>query len=542
MSSDAADTGENASAAGSRGAPGAAPAYATSRWIIAASVVFGALMSVMDVSVVNVALPHMMGSFGQTLSEITWVATSYSIAEIIMATMAGWWSTLIGRKRLYITSFVIFTIGSMLAGTSRSFTQILVYRTIQGIGGGALIPVSLAILRETFPPEEQGMAMSVYGMGVVLAPAIGPVLGGWLTDHYGWPWIFYINIPFSIIGITLVSIFLHDPPYLRRGMRSIDWLGITLLTVGLTGMQVVLERGQELNWFESTWIVTATAITAASLATLLLWEWRVPDPVLNLRLLRNLPLSAGSAIGILFGLALYGSTFLLPALLQTLLGYPAYDAGIVLLPRAMTLFLMMPVVGWMYNRFDPRLLIAVGIMLIYASFRDLAHLSADVNFSHLLPILVVMGLGMPFMFVTLTAVSVSTVPREHVTEASSLYTLSRRVGGNIGYALLATIIDRRSQLHRAQLVSGVTASSAAFASAQGHLANLLVHRGVPASLAPLKATALINGVINQQAGLMAYNDAAWVVGLTFLATLPLLFLFPGRATIGAGPPSAAAGD
>ncbi len=519
---------------------GPANASAASRWIVAVSVVFGALMSVMDVSVVNVALPHMMGSFGRTLSEITWVATSYSIAEIIMATMAGWWSTLVGRKRLYITSFVIFTIGSVLAGTARSFEQMLLYRTIQGIGGGSLIPVSLAILRETFPPEEQGQAMSIYGMGVVLAPAIGPVLGGWLTDQYGWPWIFYINIPFAIVGIAMVSVFLEDPPYLQRGVKKIDWLGITLLTIGLTGMQVVLERGQELNWFESHWIVIATAITAVSMIGLILWERRVREPVLDLRLLRNGPLSAGSSIGLLFGIALYGSTFLLPAMLQTLLGYTAYHAGVTLLPRALTIFAMMPVVGWLYNRFDPRLLITVGLLLIHFSFGGLAHLSADVEFWSLLPILVVMGLGMPFMFVTLTAVSVSTVPRQHVTAAASIYTLSRRVGGNIGYAMLATLIDRRSQFHRSQLVANVTATNPAYATSHSQLGALLAQRGVPAGLAGQKATAVINSFVNQQAGLMAYNDAAWVIGLLFLGTLPLLLLFPGkRATSAPGGDSGA---
>jgi MFS transporter, DHA2 family, multidrug resistance protein len=429
--------------------PHAVPMSAANRWIVALSVVFGALMSVMDVSVVNVALPHMMGSFGRTLTEITWVATSYSIAEIIMATMAGWWSTLIGRKRLYIVSFVIFTLGSVLAGTARTFTEILAYRTLQGVGGGALIPVSLAILRETFPPEEQGLAMSIYGMGVVLAPAIGPVLGGWLTDKYGWPWIFYINVPFSIVGILMVSVFLEDPHYLRRGVRRVDWIGILLLTVGLTGMQVVLERGQEEDWFASTWIVAATIVTLLCLTALVVWELRRSEPVMNVRLLRNLPLAAGSSIGVLFGLVLYGSTFLLPALLQTLLGYTAYEAGITLLPRALTIFAMMPLVGWAYNYFDARWMLVIGIVLISWSMHLLGQLNANVGFWNLTPILVLMGLGMPFMFVTLTTVSVSTVPREYMTDASSIYTLSRRVGGNIGYALLATIVDRRGQLHRA---------------------------------------------------------------------------------------------
>jgi len=516
--------------------PTAAPApkrpdSAVNRWLIALSVLFGAIMAVLDVSVVNVALPHMMGTFGRTLSEVTWVATSYSIAEILMATLAGWFSTLIGRKRLYIASFVVFTIGSVLAGTATSFEQMLFYRIIQGLGGGALIPVSMAILRETFPPEEQGLAMSIYGMGVVVAPAIGPVLGGWLTDSYGWPWIFYINVPFAVIGIWMVSIFLEDPPYLRRGVERVDWAGITLLTVGLTGMQVVLERGQENEWFASNFILVTTVITVVALVALVTCEMRVAEPVVDLRLLlRNAPLAAGTGIGVLFGMALYGSTFLLPALLQTMLGYDAFDAGITLLPRATTLFLLMPVVGWLYNKTDPRVLIGFGIVLIYWSFDGLAHLSADVSYWNLVPILVMMGAGMSLQFVNLTTLSISTVPREHMTAASSLYTLSRRVGGNIGYALLATVVARRSQVHRAQLVHNLTPTNPAFVEAHGYLQQQLHRAGEQAAVAGAQATRLLDRLIDQQATLMAYNDAARLIGIIFVCTLPLLFLFPRRPT------------
>jgi MFS transporter, DHA2 family, multidrug resistance protein len=501
---------------------------AVQRWLIALSVLFGVLMSVLDVSVVNVALPHMMGSFGKTLSEVTWIATSYSIAEIIMATMAGWWSILVGRKRLYLTSLGLFTVGSVLAGTATSFEQMLLYRTLQGVGGGALIPVSLAILRETFPPEEQGVAMAVYGMGVVLAPAVGPVLGGWLTDRYGWPWIFYINVPFAIGGMLMASAFLEDPAYLKRGVARIDWGGIFLLTAGLTGMQVVLERGQENEWFASGWIVAATLATIACLSSMVFWELRRSEPVMDLRLLRNLPLAAGSGIGLLFGVALYGSTFLLPALLQTLLGYDAFDAGVTLLPRAVTLFLMMPLSGWLYNRVDGRLLIAAGILLIYWSFHDLAHLSTDVSFASLVPVLIPMGMGMAFQFVTLTTLSVSTVERENMTSASSLYTLSRRVGGNIGYALLATVVARRQQFHRTRMIGGLSATNPVFLAAQAGLAASLAGRGVAPESAPATATALFDSFVNRQSGIMAYNDAAWLVGLVFLATIPFLFLLPGR--------------
>jgi len=516
-----------------KGAGGTPPVVTsvTSRWIVAISVVFGTFMSVLDVTVVNVALPHMMGSFGRTLSEITWVATSYSIAEIIMATMAGWWSTVMGRKRLYVISMAIFVVGSILAGTARNFEQMMLYRTLQGIGGGALIPVSMAILRETFPPREQGLAMALYGMGVVLAPAIGPVLGGWLTDVYGWPWIFYINVPFGIAGIVMVSVFLEDPHYLRRGVRRIDWPGILFLTFGLTGMQVVLERGQEYNWFESSWIVVGAVVTIASLVCLTFQEFRSSEPVINLRLLGNRALGAGSAIGLLFGIALYGSTFLLPAMLQTLLGYDAYHSGLTLLPRAGTIFLMMPFVGWLYNYFDARLLVTLGVALIVWAFWDLAHLSTAVSYDHLVPILIIMGLGMPFQFVTVTTLAISTTRRESMTEASSLYTLLRRIGGNIGYALLATIVERRTQFHRSRMVKNISPTNPAFAAASAGLASLLEMRGVPPTLGTKTANSVVDQFINQQAGMMAYNDASWFVGLLFLSSLFLVALLPGRAAL-----------
>src|SRR5712692_2225935 len=271
----------------SPGSPGTTVS-ARKKWLVTFAVMSGSFLAVMDVSVVNVSMAHMMGNFGQTLSAITWVATSYSIAEMLMVTMAGWWSALVGRKRLYLASFVLFTLGSMLAGTAHTFTQMLCYRVIQGIGGGSFIPLSQAILRETYPPEEQGMAMAIFGMGVVLAPAMGPIVGGWLTDNYGWPWVFYINIPVSIVGILMVSAFVEDPPYLHRGITRVDWVGIALLTFGLIGMQVVLERGNENNWFHSSWITAGAVITFMALTTLVFWELRVREPIINFRVLRNI--------------------------------------------------------------------------------------------------------------------------------------------------------------------------------------------------------------------------------------------------------------
>ncbi|GAB6061982.1 DHA2 family efflux MFS transporter permease subunit [Deferrisoma palaeochoriense] len=496
---------------------------AVDKWLVAFTVMFGTFMAVMDVSVVNVALPHMMGSFGQDLSAITWVATSYSIAEIILATMAGWLSTLVGRKRLYLASFALFTVGSVLCGTAQTFGQMMVYRVLQGVGGGALIPVSQAILRETFPQEEQGMAMAIYGMGVVLAPAVGPILGGWLTDRYGWPWIFFINVPVSLLGMALIGAFVHDPPYLRRGVRRVDWVGLALLTVSLTAMQVVLERGQEKNWFDSGSIVGGTVVGAATLLALVVWELRVSEPVVNFRLLRNIPLTVGSTIGAIFGVALFGTTFVLPQFTQHLLGYPAFEAGLVLAPRSLTLLACMPLAGWLYRRVDPRLLILVGIGLNFWSYYDLSHLSLDAGFWNLVPMLLIMGAGMPFLFVTMTTVALSTVAKRDMTEASSLYTLARRVGGNVGYALVATLVARGQQIHRAHMVKHVSPLNPLYRWFEGAVGATSV-----GGAGTLGAHALASRLLDRQATMMAYNDVSWALGFMFLAIAPLLLLLPGH--------------
>ena len=498
------------------------------KWFIAIAVVFGAFLSVMDVSVVNVALPHMMGSFGQTLSAITWVATSYSIAEIIMVSMTGWLSTLIGRKRLLLFSFAVFTAGSMLCGTAHTFSQMLIYRVIQGIGGGALIPISQAILRETFPPRQQGMAMAFFGMGVVLAPAIGPIIGGWLTDHYGWAWIFYINVPFSLIGMLMISIFVHDPYYLKRGVKKVDWFGIAFLTVGLTSLQIVLERGQENNWFESNFIVAMTIMTVATLTAFVFWELTVKEPIVNFRLMKDTRLTVGSIIVFLFGIALFGTTFILPQFTQSLLGYPAYEAGLVLLPRAVALFLCMPMVGFLFNYINARIMIVFGFILIFFSYLFLAHLSIDMSFSNFVPMLLLMGAGMPFVFVTLSTASLISIPREELTAASGIYTLFQRIGGNVGYAFVATILERRSQFHRVHLIEQISLYSGAFQNFYQKFIGTISQQGMGPVVAQQRLLEITNRLVDRQAAMLGYNDVSWILGMMFIGIMPLVYFLPSK--------------
>ncbi len=486
----------------------------------------GTFLSVMDATVVNVALPHMMGSFGQDLLTITWVSTAYSIAEIIMITMSAWCTTLLGRKRLFLASMIVFTLGSVLAGTSKTFTQMITYRVLQGIGGGSLMPCSQAIARETFPPAEQGMAMAIYSMGVVLAPAIGPVIGGWLVDNYGWQWVFYINVPFCVVGLLMVSAFVTDPPYLKRGVANVDWTGIGLLTVGLTTMQVVLERGQDVDWFSNNWIVAGSVVTVIALLALVTWELHSDEPIMNLRLFRNVPLSVGSGLGMMVGFALFGSSFLLPQFTENLLNYPAYQAGMVLMPRAVAMLLTMPIVGRLYNLISPRTLIGAGIVALVVGYWKLGHFTLDVGFFNFLPILVMTGIGMGASMVTMSTVSLSTMPRSQMTGASSLYTLSRRVSGNVAYATLATLLARRSQVHHSELVGAVRGTNPAFRATDAQFQSFLGSHGVAAMAGQRPDLAMLDQVVNHQATMMAYNDCFWLMAVLLVVVLPFLFLLP----------------
>lgn len=508
---------------------GEAPQF--NKWLITASVLFGTVLSVMDVTIVNIAMPHMMGSLGQDLLSITWVSTAYSIAEMIMITMTAWWSTLLGRRRLLIGSMTLFTVGSVLAGTSQTFAQMLTWRVVQGAGGGSLIPASQAILRETFPPDEQGMAMAIYAMGVMLAPAAAPLIGGWLIDSYGWRWVFYVNVPFCIAGITMVSFFVHDPSYLRRGLKRIDWAGIALLTAGLVALQVVLERGQDLDWFSSNWIVLGTAIGAISLVGLIFWELFAREPVINFRLFRNLELSVGSAIGAQLGFILFGSVFIMPQLTQDVLGYSAFQAGLVTLPRALVMLALMPLVGRLYNHVSPRLMIGIGLTALFLSQWGLAHLSLQMNFWSFLVPMVLLGIGLAGTMVPVSTISLSTIHKAEMTGASGLYTLTRRVAGNIAYAIQATVVDRRGQYHRSVLVPDITGYNRLYLRDRAGFESRLFHFGYSRSAASRGATALANGIVNQQATMMAYNDANWVCAMIAIAMVPLLLLLPKRAPL-----------
>ena len=498
------------------------------KWMIAGTVLLGSFVVVMDVSIVNVAMPQMIGEFGVSLDAITWVAVAYSIAEILLVTMAAWCTTLLGRKRFYIASFALFTGASVLCGLARSLEMMIVARVLQGIGGGGLIPVAQATMLETFPERERGMAMAIYSMGVVVAPTVGPVLGGWLTDEYGWPWIFYVNVPVGLLGIFLAATVLHDPPYMRRTLARIDVAGIVLLAVGLTALQICLERGERENWFDSSFIVVTAVVALLALTALLGWELWVEEPVVNLRVLKNVPLAAGTCMGFVFGISLFGSLFILPLFLQRLQGYTVLDSGLLQMPRFLIMFVLTPIAGRLYNLVDNRVVIGAGIAMMMLGYMHWAHLTLDVGLAQLLPGMLLTGGGMSFMFGTMSAVVMRTVPVPLLTAASGLYTLVRRIGGNAGYALVANQVAHRTAFHRARLVEHLTPYDTATTQALDGLTGRLASSGLAPGVAEDSALKLLSGTVNRHATIMAYNDVFWIMGMLFVVSLPFLFLLGGR--------------
>jgi len=501
---------------------------AKEKWLIAVTVMLATYVAVIDLTIVNVALPQMRGTFGVTLDAVTWVAVAYNIAEIVMVTMASWFTRLMGRKRFYLACLTVFTVASVFSGLARSLEMMVLMRTVQGLGGGALIPMAQAIMLEVFPEEEHGMAMAVFMMGVVLAPAMGPVLGGWLTDAYGWPWIFYINIPIGGFSILLVLLFLKESAYLQRGLSRIDVIGIVLLVVGLTALQLFMEQGERRDWFESTFIVVVAVLALVALTALVLWELRVEEPIVNLRVLKNLPFVGGVSMGLIFGLTTFGSIFILPLFLQQLQGYSVLDSGLIQMPRMLIVLAIAPVAGRLYGKFDNRLLAAIGTVVMMAGYFDMSHFTLQVGWQRMLPGLLMTGGGMAFLFSVLSAATMRTVPPALFTAAAGLFTLSRRIGGNIGYAFVANQISHRSTFHEARLVDHLTPYDARTMQALDGITGRLASHGLPPGVAEQSALKLLDGEVARQATMMAYNDVFWMMGMMFVVTFPFLLLLGGR--------------
>jgi DHA2 family multidrug resistance protein len=495
------------------------------KWIIAGSVMTGTIMAVLDASIVNVALPSMSGSMGATIEQITWVVTGYILANVIIMPLVALLSSRFGRKNFYLVNVVLFTAASMACGLSRSLPVMVFFRAIQGIGGGVLLTVSQAILRETFPAEEQGTAMGIFGLGVVLAPAFGPTLGGWLTDQYSWPWIFYINVPIGVINLILVSRFVEDPPYLVRQKGEIDWPGLALMIVGLGAIQLMLESGQRNDWFQSAYIVRLAVIGFGGLVLFVWRELTTRNPAVDLKILRNVSFASATALGGILGIALNGSLFLLPLFLQNLLGLPAVNSGIAMMPRSVAMAVIMPIGGRFYNKLGPRLLVGTGLIVTGLAFWQLSHLTTDVGFWDIFWPQVWQGVGFSLIFVALSTAALATIERPDITAATGLYNVSRQVFGSVGIAVSATQLTAGITRYHAMLAEQAGSSNAAAVSwLQTVTGAMMARTGADAATARQQALKLLDGIVTRQATVLSYNRVFVLVSLLFIFALPLVFL------------------
>jgi DHA2 family multidrug resistance protein len=507
-------------------------------WAVALTVMLATFMEVLDTSVANVALPHIAGSLSASIDESTWVLTSYLVSNAIVLPLAGWFSTLFGRKRFYMVCVAVFTLSSLLCGLATSLWMLILFRILQGVGGGAMQPISQAILVESFPREKQGMAMAVYGMGVVLAPIIGPTLGGWITDDYSWRWIFLINIPVGLLSLALTTMLVFDPPYLeRKKLRGlhIDYMGLGLIAVGLGFLEVMLDDGQRKDWFGSNLIVVSAVIACVCLVGVFFWEWHSKDPVVNFRLLKNRNFGLATFTMFLVGFTLYGSTMLLPIFLQTLMGYTALLSGLALSPGGIAVLLLMPLVGKMLSRkVEPRWLLMFGLATSSMGLFIMAGFDLQVDIGTAIRARVVQSIGIAFLFVPLNTLAFSSISKEKANSATGLINLARNIGGSSGIAFVTTELARRSQVHQHNLISHVTPYDQRYGEMLHSASQMLVARGSSASQAAHQAQYLIYGMVQRESMMKAFIDNFWLLAVIFLALAPVMLLM---RRISAGQPA-----
>jgi len=499
------------------------------------TVMLATFMEVLDTSVANVALPHIAGGMAVDLQESTWVLTSYLVSNAIVLPLSGWLSSLFGRKNVFFTCVGLFAVSSFLCGIAPNLDLLIIFRVLQGVGGGALQPISQAILLESFPPHKRGMAMGVFGMGVVVAPIVGPTLGGWLADNYSWRWIFFINIPVGLLSMFLTTLFVFDPPYLvrrRLGGVKIDYMGLGLISLGLGCLQVFLDKGQTEDWFASRLIVMTGTIGFLCLATLIIWELIHPSPVVNLRLMKDRNFSMGVLTMFVLGFVLYGSILLLPVLLQQLLGYTATLAGMVLSPGGILTLVMMPIAGSLVARVQARYLIMLGLGIVAYSMFYMAGFNLQIDFRIAVISRAIQGAGLAFLFVPINAAAFYFIPREKTGQGTAIINLIRNMGGSSGIAFVTTLLARHTQVHQNYLVENLTPLNPVYDQAVSGIQAALIQQGVSPSQAPMQALGVIYRTLIQQASMLAYTDCFRILGLVSLVLIPFMFVVK-RVKLGA---------
>ncbi|MET0754423.1 MAG: DHA2 family efflux MFS transporter permease subunit [Pyrinomonadaceae bacterium] len=502
-------------------------------WLIAISVMLATVMEVLDTSVANVALPHIAGNLSATTDEATWVLTSYLISNAIILPATGWISSMVGRKRFLVICIAIFTGASALCGAAPNIEILIIARILQGLGGGALQPIAQAVLLESFPPAKRGAAMALYGMGVVVAPIIGPTLGGWITDNYSWRWIFYINLPLGAIAAFMANSFVEDPPYIRdQKPGKIDYIGFGLMALGLASMELTLDLGQQRDWFSSPLIVFTTVLAVSSIVGFIVWELYTPEPIVNLRVFLNRNFAVGTALIASVGVVLYGSTALLPLFLQTLLGYPAVESGLAVSPRGIGSIFSMVVVGRLIGKVDSRYLIMFGFLLLGVSTYMFVGINLEIAQTNIIYPMIASGFAMGFVFVPLTTLAMGTLSNQQMGNASGIYNLMRNTGGSFGIAAMTTFLARGAQTHQAALAPNLSQYNPAF---QDLVARVQENLGVGATVE--QAYGVIYGMTVKQAAVLAYIDDFRLLAFLCILCVPAALLF--KRVKGAKPPPGA---
>jgi MFS transporter, DHA2 family, multidrug resistance protein len=502
-------------------------------WIIAVSVMFGTFMEVLDTTVVNVSLPHIAGTLSATPEEATWTLTSYIIANAIVLPLTGWLVGVFGRKRLLLTAVTGFTIGSILCGMAQSLTALVVFRIIQGASGGCLQPLSQAVMLETFPPEKRGKAMALWSVGIIVAPILGPLLGGWITESYSWRWLFYINVPVGILSIFMMNTFLHDPPNLNQGIsKKVDGWGIGFLVLGIACLQFVLDKGQQEDWFDSGRILLLSIVAVIAVIAFIVRELTTADPVVRLSIFKDKTYAAGTFLITVLGFVLYGSLVILPIFLQTMIHYPAIQAGFATAPRGVGAFIMMPIAGLLVNKIDPRKLLALGIVTASGSLLYFSTINQNAGYWNIFWPQFVQGMSLGLIFLPLSTVTMFNLAKQDLRYATSMFNLMRNLGGSVGIAIGTAMISRATQSHMSQLGENVNDYNPASQSMMAQLKATLMASGMDAVAATERAYAMVAGMIMQQAMMVAYLDTFRIYGLVFLFALPLVMLLRRPKPIG----------
>jgi len=510
------------------------------KWLITVSISFGTLMGAIDTSIVNVALPHIQGAVGATVQEITWVGTGYAVALVLLMPLTAFLGRMFGQKRVYIICLALFIVGSALCGTATSLPQLIAYRAIQGLGAGALQPTEQAILRQTFPAKEQGMAMAVFAMVVMIGPAVGPTLGGYIVDQWHWSWIFFINVPIGALGFFMVLSFLREDPQIlaanraqaERERKNVDWAGIALMSVSLSTFEYFLEEGARDDWFQSKLITACFFVAVVTLAAFVIRELTAVAPVVNLRLFKDSVFTSGTLIGALMFAMLMANMFLLPIFMQELLGFTAMQSGVALMPRTLVMMVAVPIVGRVYNIVSPRVMIAFGILAFGYGAYEMSHLTLASGQADIIATIMIQGVGFACLFVPLTTVALSNVPRHQMADATGLNSVLRQFGGAVGLAGFATLLDRYATQARSAIGSHVTEVDPLVQQRVASTVHALVAHGMAPDTAHRGAIASLSAAVRTQAQVVAFDRIFLLAGILFLFVMPLLILLKGQSAPG----------